>query len=124
MILVLKSHVVHKGKSVWIYYALRRRLAEKQPVLWLCDKEYYLFVEEGVYQAPPKFRKTHFQAIVWTLVDSDESKEGVPEALIVHGTRLFVIYATSPRKKRWKPMTKTVLKISLIMNPWTRKELF
>jgi hypothetical protein len=124
MILVLKSYVVNKGKSIWIYYALRRRLAEKHPVLWLWDKQYYLFVEEGVYQAPHKFGKTNFHAIVWTLVDSNESNEGVPESLIVHGTRLFVIYSTSPRRKRWKSMTQTVVKITLIMNPWTRKELF
>ena len=96
-------------------------LKRNRSLLW--NKKYYLFVAEGVYRAPPEFGKTSFYTILWTLVDSDESKEGFPDDLIVHGTRLFVIYATSPCKKRWERMTKTVMKITLIMNPWTRKEI-
>lgn len=44
------------GKSVWVYYVLRRRLEERKPVIWYRDGSCLLFVEEGVYQALDKFR--------------------------------------------------------------------
>ena len=106
-----------------MYYALRRRLADKKPVIWLRKSTHYLFVEEGVYKMPSNFQEAEFRTIVWTLVDSDENREGVPPYLIPHETPLFVIYATSPRKERWSRMGKTVDKIVVIMNPWKRKEM-
>ncbi|EDR05961.1 uncharacterized protein LACBIDRAFT_329135 [Laccaria bicolor S238N-H82] len=111
------------GKSVWVYYALRRCLAERKPVIWYYQKHCYLFVEEGVYVMPDHFQKAHFKRFIWTLVDSDEAKEGVPEYLVPHGTRLFVIYSTSPRRDRWSRLHKTVRPIVAIMNPWERKEI-
>lgn len=84
-----------QGKSIWIYYALRRRLAEKKPVIWYRDHSCFLFVEEGVYEVPSGFKSSSFRVFVWTLVDSDEAAEGVPPRLITHGTRLFAIYSTS-----------------------------
>jgi hypothetical protein len=58
------------------------------------------------------------------LVDSDEAKEGVPPNLVCHGTRHFVIYTASPRQERWSRLHKTVRDIRIIMNPWTRTEIF
>jgi hypothetical protein len=83
----------------------------------------YLFVEEGVYKMPPDFQDAQFKTIVWTLVDSDEAKDGVPQHLIPHGTRLYVIYVTSPAKDRWSRMEKTVRRAIVIMNPWTKEEI-
>jgi hypothetical protein len=57
-----------------MFYALRRCLAEKRPVIWRNNKEYIF---------------------VWTLVDSDDSKSGIPEELICQGSRVFTIFATS-----------------------------
>jgi hypothetical protein len=73
---------------------------------------------------PDNFQKAEFKTFVWTLVDSDEAKEGVPPYLVPHGTRLSVIYTTSPRKERWSRLHKTTRDVRVIMNPWTRKEIF
>ena len=67
--------IINVGKSVWIHYALRRRLAEKKPVIWYFEGTCYLFVEEGVYEVPDKCHQ--FEVFVWTLVDSDSSKDGI-----------------------------------------------
>ncbi|KAK2462507.1 hypothetical protein APHAL10511_005477 [Amanita phalloides] len=96
------------GKSVWIYYALRRRLAERKPVIWYLDQTRYLFVEEGVYKVPDEFKASHFQVFIWTLVDSDEAKDGVPNHLVTRHTRHSVIYCTSPSRDRWSRLHKTV----------------
>jgi hypothetical protein len=121
---MLRSCLVRTGKSVWIYYALRRCLADRKPVVWLNKGTYHLFVEEGVYAMPADFQQAEFHTILWTLVDSDESKEGVPPYLVMHDTSLFVIYATSPAKERWGRLIKTVRPTRVIMNPWTRGEMY
>lgn len=120
---LVPMHAVLKGKSVWVYYVLRRRLAEKKPVIWYQEGSCYLFVEEGVYQAPDRFPSNYFHKFVWTVVDSDESKEGVPPHLVPHNTRLFAIYSTSPSKERWKRLHKTTREHKIFMNPWTRTEI-
>jgi len=111
------------GKSVWVYYVLRRRLAERKPVIWYREGSCLLFVEEGVYKAPDKFRPSFFHKFVWTVVDSDEFEEGIPSHLVPQGTRLFMIYSTPPNKERWKRLNKTVSAFTIIMNPWTRTEI-
>lgn len=115
--------IARKGKSVWIYYALRRRLAERKPVIWYLEHTCYLFVEEGVYEVPRGFKPSRFQVFVWTLVDSDEAVDGVPPHLVPHGTHHFVIYSTFPRKERWSRLHKTVRTVTVVMNPWMRKEI-
>jgi len=121
-LILTKRHMV-KGKSVWIHYALRRRLAESKPVIWYREQTCYLFTQEGVYEAPPGHKPSFFKTFVWTLVDSDESKDGVPPQLVPHGTRHFVIYTTSPHKDRWLRLRKTVRSTLVTMNPWTRAEI-
>jgi hypothetical protein len=81
-------------------------------------------VDEGVYQLPAGPLKDRFKTIVWTLVDSDESKEGVPDYLVSRGTSLFVIYSTSPARERWSRMHKTVRETIVIMNPWSKAEIY
>lgn len=112
--------IVNVGKSVWIYYALRRRLAERKPVIWYLRQTRYLFVEEGVYKVPEDFHD--FKVFVWTLVDSDTAKD-VPENLVWPGTHHFLIYCTSPNQDRWSRLHKTVLDYIFIMNPWKSKEI-
>lgn len=114
---------MHKGKSFWVYYAARRRLAEEKTFLWFYQANYYLFVKNGVYKLPSDWEHSDFLSIVWTLVDSDQSIAGVPEILVPHGTRLFVIYITSPAKERWSRMEKTTNPAVFIMNPWSRSEI-
>ena len=94
-----------------------------KPFIWSYRANYYLFVDEGVYMLPPDWNHDDFRCIVWTLVDSDESKEGVPPRLIPHGTLLYVLYATSPAADRWSRMNKTTRRVVVIMNPWGREEI-
>ncbi|KIM86220.1 hypothetical protein PILCRDRAFT_816150 [Piloderma croceum F 1598] len=108
------------SKHFWIYYAARRRLAEKKPFIWFYAARYYLFVQEGVYGLPTDWRHADFRYIVWTLVDSDQSQAGVPEVVVPHGTRLFAIYVTSPAINRWSRLHKTTRPIVVTMNPWSR----
>jgi len=118
--ILLTQYYLHKGKSVWVYYALHRCLAESKPVIWCYRGACYLFVEEGVYQMPTDFE---IQGFVWTLVDSDSSSEGVLAHLADHGTRHFIIYSTAPCKERWSRLHKTMRVTVVIMNPWTRAEI-
>jgi hypothetical protein len=115
--------IAHQGKSFWIYYAARRRLAEKKPFIWFYQARYYLFVQEGVYELPSDWKHGDFRYIVWTLVDSDQSSTGVPEVLVPQGTRLFAIYVTFPANKRWSRLVKTTRPIRMIMDPWSRRSI-
>ena len=94
-----------------------------KPVIWYLDKKCYLFVDEGVYLIPRDFPTFSFKTFVWTLVDSDQSKDGVPPDLVPHETCHYVIYTTSPCKERWSRLHKTTRDMRLIMNPWTKEEI-
>ncbi|KIM80623.1 hypothetical protein PILCRDRAFT_822364 [Piloderma croceum F 1598] len=111
------------GKSFWIYYAARRRLAETKPFIWFYQASYYLFVQEGVYPLPSDWDHGDFRYKLWTLVDSEQSRAGVPEVLVPKGTRLFAIYVTSPAEERWSRLHKTTRPIRIIMNPWSRRSI-
>ncbi len=112
-----------KGKSYWVLYALRRRLAEGKPVIWYRDSRRYLFVEEGAFEVPERFRSTTFQTHIWTLVDADESLSGIPSYLAVHDTKHLNIFVSYPQSSRWKPLQSTTQCAVVIMNPWTRTEI-
>ncbi|EDR03255.1 uncharacterized protein LACBIDRAFT_307487 [Laccaria bicolor S238N-H82] len=112
------------GKSVWVYYALRRCFAERRPVIWYFKQRCHLFVEEGVYEMPNDFQRAELKSFIWTFVDSDEDSVGIPDYLVPRGTPLFVIFSTSPRRARWSRLHKTVMApLVAIMNPWKRKEI-
>ena len=112
-----------KGKSYWALYALRRRLAEKKPVMWYSESKLLLFVEEGVYESPERPRLDVFKTLVWTLVDSDQAKERVPPHLAEHDTPHFIIYTTSPDQSRWDRLHKTTQRAMCVMNPWNKTEI-
>ncbi|KAI0255603.1 hypothetical protein BJV78DRAFT_1119377 [Lactifluus subvellereus] len=109
------------GKTYWIRYALRRRLAEQKSVIWYREQRCFLFAEDGVFVAPSNHRISKFKTFVWTLADSDDT---FPTHLINQDTKHFLLYTTSPRRERWKPLEKTTHSAVLIMNPWTRQEIF
>jgi len=113
-----------KGKSYWCYYAMCRRLSERQPTFWYCgDLDFYLFVEEGVFIVPQNFPSYDLKVRVWTLVDSDNHPEGVPPRLIDKRTRHFIIFTTSPQSRRWKALSKSTRTSVFYMNPWSRREI-
>jgi hypothetical protein len=55
--------------------------------MWYSRSRLFLFVKEGVYESPERSHHTEFKTLVWTLVDADEAKEGVPSHLAEHGTK-------------------------------------
>ncbi|KAH8981995.1 hypothetical protein EDB86DRAFT_3129050 [Lactarius hatsudake] len=69
------------GKSYWLTYALCQRLVEGEPVIWFSDTRRYLFVNEGVFEIPPDYPSTKFKTLIWTLIDADDSKNGIPDYL-------------------------------------------
>ncbi|KAH8994357.1 hypothetical protein EDB86DRAFT_2926188 [Lactarius hatsudake] len=111
------------GKSYWVQYALRRRLAEGKPVMWYRDSRQYLFVEEGVYEVPQYCPSTDFKTLVWTLVDADECPNGIPSYLAVHDTKHFNVFVSYPQSSRWEPLEKTTQCAVIVMNPWTKTEI-
>ena len=113
-----------KGKTVWIYYALRQRLSGGDPVIGYCNQRRHLFVGAGVFECPKDFPSSYFKPFICTLVDSDAARDGVPDFLVDEGTRHFVIFTTSSRHKRWSRLHKTTESTVAIMNPWTKKEIF
>ena len=65
--------IVDEGKSVSLVYILRRRCAERKPVIWFNGFRGYIFVDDGVYKMAPDFHDNKFKIFVWTLVDSDQA---------------------------------------------------
>ncbi|KAF9518021.1 hypothetical protein BS47DRAFT_426737 [Hydnum rufescens UP504] len=66
------------GKSIWIWYATRRRMATREPFLLYYGSKLFLFVQEGVYDVSDGWQKSDFRYFIWTFVDSDETRGGIP----------------------------------------------
>ena len=107
-----------------MYYALCRCLAEKRPVIWRYRGELYMFVEEGVYWMSTDFRRAWYHTDVWTLIDSDVSQGGIPTEFAERDLPFFIIYVTSPTRSRWSRMSKAFRLRVIVMNPWTRSEIY
>lgn len=105
-----------------MYYALRRRIGNKEPILLYRGEMSYLFCSEGVgivrKQQGFKFRST-----MWTVIDAVNDKSGIPTDLYTEGANVLPIYLTSPRVERWATSHQFWRPICLIMNPWTRSEM-
>jgi len=108
------------GKSLWIYYAIRRRLSEGKAVVWYFQRKYHLFVEDGVYELPEGFDFCCFKGLIWTLVDSDSVP---PSVYVIQDPNNFLVLATSPEKSLWSPLDKTTSLSLAIMDPWTEQEV-
>ncbi|KAH9009986.1 hypothetical protein EDB83DRAFT_2234549 [Lactarius deliciosus] len=111
------------GKSIWITYAVCQRLTEGEPFIWFSGTRRYLFVAEGVFVVPPDHPPTDFKIHIWTFIDADDSKDGIPDHVATHRTRHLIILTSSPKSSRWKLLTKTTQCSTAIMDPWTREEI-
>ncbi|KAH9034849.1 hypothetical protein EDB85DRAFT_2087937 [Lactarius pseudohatsudake] len=111
------------GKSYWLTYALCRRLTEGEPVIWFTGMHLYLFVEEGVFEVPSDYSSTDFKTRIWTLIDADDSMDGIPDFLAPHRTKHLIILSSSPKSSRWQRLNKTTECSIAIMNPWAREEI-
>ncbi|KAF8506812.1 hypothetical protein F5888DRAFT_1798045 [Russula emetica] len=110
------------GKSYWITYAVRRRLGERKPFLWLRGSFCFLFVEDGVFERlVDHVSGGDFVPFLWAFVDAD-GRSGVPDNL-AHETNLYIIFTTSPKRDRWKSLTKKTNYAVIIMNTWSLEEI-
>jgi len=95
------------GKTVWVYYALCRCLAEKRPVIWRHD-----------------FWEASYKTIIWTLIDSDQSSQnGFPTEFSYQDMPFYIIYCTSSASEHWSRLEKAYRLMYVVMNPWTRGEI-
>ena len=57
---------------------MQQYLAEKKPFIWCCNlTTLFLFMKEGVFQAPHDFHHATLKAYVLTLTDSDHDMTGL-----------------------------------------------
>lgn len=116
-----KYRSVFAGKTWWIYYALRRCLEEKRPVLWYRSKEYYLFSDSGFEVVDLK--SISYPEPTWCFVDS-KSADSLFDEICDPDNGLFPIYVTSPKQRRWDKLHQQDRYPNVVvMNPWTRAEL-
>jgi hypothetical protein len=113
-----------KGKTFWIGYAVRRRLGEEEPFLLYRNRECYIFVKDGVFRRPAEsVSGAHFEKFLWAFIEGDEHDAGVPEGFLCNDTNLYIIFPTSPKALRWKPLIKFTYVEWIIMNPWSLGEM-
>jgi hypothetical protein len=113
-----------KGKSYWVYYAVRRRLGEGMPFVWYRNDRCFLFVEEGVFvRNLQDVDVSAFVPFLWTFVDADNSSSGIPSVFADSATKLFTIFVSFPRKGRWTPLQQTTDAVVVYMRPWTEEEM-
>ncbi|KAH9050181.1 hypothetical protein EDB84DRAFT_1555539 [Lactarius hengduanensis] len=94
------------------------------PVIWFRSAKRYLFVDEGVFVVPPDYPSTDFKTRIWTLIDADDSKDGIPDCLAaLQETNHLIILSSSPKSSRWKLLTRSTLCSVAYMNPWKREEI-
>jgi hypothetical protein len=67
---------------------------------------------------------TVFYPFIWTFIDADDTSQGVLFSLAEKMSRLFNIYVSSPERAQWKNLKKTTSSRTVIMNPWTKDEIF
>jgi hypothetical protein len=102
---------------------VRRRLGEQKPFLWYLDGVCFLFVEDGVFQQDVNSVSANdFAPFLWAIIDADGHLPGVHEKLLCD-TNLYIIFTTSPKRDRWKPLTKYTNCAVIIMNPWFLEEI-
>ena len=123
LVVLLTSHILPLGKSLWRWFALQVCCERKKPVIFYSNDACWLFVEEGVFEQPTSFQARNYKTVIWTLVDSVDTPSGLPTGLITHGTQHFIIYTTSPTLSRWEKLHQSMTPELCVMNPWTRAEI-
>lgn len=78
-----------------------------------------MFVEEGVYHMGTDFWEVWYKLIIWNLIDSYMSQNGVPVRISERG----MPFGTSPAGKQQSCLDKSYLLTVDVMNPWTSGEI-
>jgi hypothetical protein len=63
-----------------------------------------------------------FALFLWAFIDADGLSTGIPEKL-VYETNLYIMFTSSPKRDRWKPLTKCTDCVEIIMNTWSVEEI-
>jgi hypothetical protein len=63
-----------------------------------------------------------FVPFLWAFIHAD-ARSVVPEELAGFHTNLYIMFTTSPKRDRWKPLTKYTQCVVIIMNPWFLEEI-
>ncbi|KAF9515072.1 hypothetical protein BS47DRAFT_1381617 [Hydnum rufescens UP504] len=112
------------GKSLWVWYAARRRMAAREPLILYYGSKLCLFVEGGVYDLPDGWENDDFRYFIWAFIDSDEHSQGIPSHFVRPSTPLFIIFTRSPEANCWNCLHKTMLwPQTIIMNPWSKMDI-
>ena len=78
-----------------------------------------MFVEEGVHRMGTDFWEVWYKLVIWTLIDSYMSQNGVPVRFSERG----MPFCTSTAEKQWSRLDKSYLLTVDVMNPWTSGEI-
>jgi hypothetical protein len=105
-----------------MYYALRRRIGEQEPILLYQGQSSYLFCHAGVLDVPNDQRFL-FNERIWIIVDSFNARNGIPEHMSTLAANLFPIYLSSPKQERWRNADQFYFTRVAIMNPWSEEEI-
>ncbi|PFH47425.1 hypothetical protein AMATHDRAFT_6767 [Amanita thiersii Skay4041] len=115
------------GKTIWMHYAIRRRLGEKKSTILYRQGRYYSFTNSGVStkDCSDQFRtQVGAENVLWCFVDSADSPDGLPTALSGHGLPgILPIYISSPTESRWSNCQQSRHVYLAVMNPWTWEEI-
>jgi hypothetical protein len=102
---------------------MRRRLGEQKPFLRYQAGFCFLFVNDGVFkQNVTNVLGSDFVPHLWAFIDADAHPSGVPESL-VDGTNLYIMFTSSPKRARWKPLMKCTDCAVIVMNTWSVDEI-
>jgi len=101
------------------YYAWRRCLGEKQPVIWFLGGQFHLFSDTAEIIDPMHLLDPQY---TWCFVDSTDA-DILPTTVYNPIWKLFPIYVTSSKEERWRKLHELRFPEVIVMNPWIRTEL-
>lgn len=118
------------GKSLFLYYALARRMIGSHPTIYQNGLgDVYYFFEGTVYRIPLETTRQALEGRIpestWALVDSPADPTDKPAKFLRdNDSRLYVVQVTSPEPRRWEsvwPKDKDMT--PYFLRPFSWKEL-
>lgn len=120
---VILMFTVTAGKTLFLYYILAVRLAQRKPTAFQeIESGFVYFQSTGVtfHRSWEEFKPADG---TWALSDSNQNVEP-PCSAFTREPRLVVIQATSPKEDRYKEWIKQTGGDVYWMNPWTWPEMW
>jgi hypothetical protein len=119
------------GKTVFLFYLLLLRILEGKPTLLRLDKGRLVgFSSDGMRvhssKEPDRDDLWDYPRGTWALADPNYGEErvfGAPGGPLLHDPHLFVVFTTSPERKRFAEWAKQTISPVLVMHPIPYDEL-